>query len=97
MSDPQELPAPTAREPGPDPKTLSMAAGLMAAEEDWAVFRRFDEFNLINLLMLQDEIQKLGKEFKDSCWERSDNASAADSIWYTPPNPLASGKTRDHA
>ncbi|KAF4456276.1 putative beta-glucosidase [Fusarium austroafricanum] len=91
MLDPQEPLAPTAREPGPDPKTLSMAAGLMAAEEDWTVFRRFDEFNLINLLMLQDEIQKLGKEFKDSCWERSDNTSAADSLWYTPPNPLASG------
>lgn len=62
----------------------------MAAEEDWTVFRRFDEFNLVNLLMLQDEIQKLGKDFKDSCREHGDDAAAANSAWYAPPNALTS-------
>lgn len=90
MSDPQGPPDPAAQDPEPDPKTLSLAAALMAVEEDWTVFRRFDEFNLLNLLMLQDEIQKLTKEFKESCPERSDNGAAADSAWYTPSYPLAS-------
>ncbi|KAF4462493.1 hypothetical protein FALBO_10697 [Fusarium albosuccineum] len=61
MSDPQGPPGPTGRDPGPDPKSMSVAAALMAVEEGWTVFRRFDEFNLLNLLILQDEIQKLSK------------------------------------
>ena len=49
---------------GLDPRVLSGAAALMAGRGEWAIFRRFDEFNLLNLLILQDEIQKLTSQLK---------------------------------
>ncbi|KAF5007202.1 hypothetical protein FDECE_6464 [Fusarium decemcellulare] len=90
MSDLQGPPDPTGRDPGPDPKSMSVVASLMAKEEGWTVFRRFDEFNLLNLLMLQDEILKLSKEFEEWCESYSDKTTTADSAWYTPSNIFAS-------
>ncbi|KLU90332.1 hypothetical protein MAPG_09295 [Magnaporthiopsis poae ATCC 64411] len=70
-------------QPAADPEHLSAVARLMAKEEDWAIFRRFDELNLLNLLMLQEGIQELANQLAElrpstPC----DDAAGADS-WYT--------------
>lgn len=80
-------PLPT--ESGLDPRVLSGPAALMAGEESWTIFRRFDEFNLLNLLILQDEIQNLTSEFKKLCSQATDNAEGDHRAWYMLSHPLA--------
>jgi hypothetical protein len=80
-----------------DPQLLAMPAALMAAEEDLTIFRRFDEINILNLLILQHETKELVKAFKQLCPETTDQ-HPADLVWYLPLNPLAGrnpSSTRD--
>jgi hypothetical protein len=74
----------------PDPWSLAPAASLLAADEELTVFRKFDEFNILSLLILQDEIQKLEDELKTLCTANSDEQSTEEAAWYTPMYPLAS-------
>ncbi|KAH6635825.1 hypothetical protein F5144DRAFT_158796 [Chaetomium tenue] len=75
---------------GPDPRVLSAPATLMAEEEDWAIFRRFNEFNLLNLLVLQDEVQKLTDQFKQLYPQTTAPGDGSPNAWYMPAHPLAS-------
>ncbi|KAG7290325.1 hypothetical protein NEMBOFW57_000325 [Staphylotrichum longicolle] len=61
----------------------------MAGEENWTIFRRFDEFNLLNLLILQGEIQNLTSVFKKLCSQATDNAEGDPRAWYMLLQPLA--------
>ncbi|KAK3295251.1 uncharacterized protein B0H64DRAFT_143298 [Chaetomium fimeti] len=74
---------------GRDPRVLSAPAALMAGEEDWAIFRRFDEFNLLNLLILQDEVQKLTTQLKQLYPQTTDHADGDAKAWYMLAHPLA--------
>ena len=42
-------------------------AALMGKEKDIAIFRRFDDLNILSLLSLQAEIVQLEKEFQIEC------------------------------
>ncbi len=55
------------RQPGLDTKALSSFANTLAADENLAIFRRFDEYNLLNFLLLQDEVHKAAAEFRSLC------------------------------
>lgn len=79
-------------QPAADPEHLSAVAGLMAKEEDWAIFRRFDELNLLNLLMLQEGIQELTNQLAE-LRPSTPCDDAADS-WYTLAQPKELAKTR---
>ena len=57
--------------------------------EDWMVFRRFDEYNLLNLLLLQGELQKLTEQLKDLCSKAGAEPSAVETAWYAPPSSSA--------
>lgn len=76
----------------PDPAPLSIVTALMAKEEDWAIFRRFDELNLLNLLILQDEIQALMDQLGELRPSTPGDATADASMWYTPARPIATPK-----
>lgn len=67
-----------------DPKNFSSLAYTMAKDEDITILRRFDELNILNLLMLQDELHGLSESLKDLCWPKQDDP---DGI---PPGYLAS-------
>ena len=71
----------------PDPWVLSGPAAMMADEEECAIFRRFDEFNLLNLLILQDRVQRLSKEFKALFPEKTVDLSLQPP-WYAMSSPL---------
>jgi hypothetical protein len=74
---------------GLDPKVLSAPAALMTAEEDWAIFRRFDEFNLLNLLILQNEVQKLTSQLKQLYPQATEDGNKTPNVWYMLAHPLA--------
>lgn len=74
---------------GLDPRVLSAPAALMAEEEGWAIFRRFDEFNLLNLLILQDEVQKLTDQLKQLYPQTTDHGDRNPNAWYMLAHPLA--------
>ena len=74
---------------GLDPRVLSAPAALMAEEGDWAIFRRFDEFNLLNLLILQDEVQKLTSQLKQLYPQTAEEGNKAPNAWYMLAHPLA--------
>lgn len=61
---------------GLDPKVLRSLALVMTSDENLAIFRRFEEINLLNLLLLQDEIQKLSQELKTKCLDKRGNSEA---------------------
>ena len=63
-----------AEDAGPDPVVLRALATSMSADEDLTIFRRFGEANLLNLLVLQEETQKLFNEFKNLCPEKIERA-----------------------
>jgi hypothetical protein len=73
-----------------DPRVLSGAASLMAGRGEWTIFRRFDEFNLLNLLILQDEIQRLTSQLKKLCAQTTDTVGAGGNpnAWYMLSHPL---------
>lgn len=56
-----------------DPESFSLMAATMARDEQITIFRRFDKLNILNLLMLQDEIQKMSKSFELMCGREHDN------------------------
>lgn len=68
---------------------LTWAAADMASDPDWSIFRRFDELNLLSLLILQEEIQKLTNDLNTSSnWASSDLAEGEEeyktdgkSVW----------------
>jgi hypothetical protein len=88
------------REPGSkirwsDPNTLAPVASLLATNEDWMVFRRFDECNLLNLLILQGELQKLTEQLQELCSKAGAEPSAVETAWYAaPPSSAARGGMR---
>lgn len=47
-------------------RLLQPLATLMSTDEDLSIFRRFDEFSLLHLLVLQDEVETLIKELKNT-------------------------------
>ncbi|TPX11074.1 uncharacterized protein E0L32_007935 [Thyridium curvatum] len=59
-----------------DPEPMMSAAVSMAANEDVTIVRRFDELNILSLLLLQDDINKLSNELKQLCPIRSQNTEA---------------------
>lgn len=81
---------PLSRLDGPDPWVLSGPAAMMADKEERAIFRRFDEFNLLNLLILQDRVQRLSKEFKALFPERTVDPDLHPP-WYAMSSPLGGG------
>jgi hypothetical protein len=95
------MPHPPPRTVELDPWVLSAMATTMADEEEWAIFRRFDEFNLLNLLILQDNVQRLSKEFSTLCPEITAELDP-NPAWYAMSSPLegrnahASQKEEDH-
>lgn len=70
----EELPKaqPTAKNEDSD-LLLSLAA-IMASDEDVTIFRRFEELNVFNLLVLQDEVHRLEVSFKRICQPRHENS-----------------------
>lgn len=44
----------------------------MSIDEDLTIFRRFDEVNMLSLLLLQDEVETLTKELKETIPRTSD-------------------------
>lgn len=64
-----------------DPEPMMSAAVSMAANEDVTIVRRFDELNILSLLLLQDDINKLSNELKQLCPIRSQNTEAPND-WY---------------
>ncbi|KAK0645408.1 hypothetical protein B0T16DRAFT_139687 [Cercophora newfieldiana] len=75
-------------QPVADPMALSALAGLMTAKEDCAIFRRFDELNLLNLLILQDEIRKLTDRFNELRSQTTTDTGVVVDAWYMPAQPL---------
>jgi len=75
-----------------DPAALSSVAALMSTEEDWTIFRRFDEFHILNLLTLQDEIQSLGEEVQKLHPQMVQDVIPDPDAWYTSAHPLANRK-----
>lgn len=65
------------------PDFLYLAA-IMAGDEDVTIFRRFDELNVLNLLVLQDELHSLNEQLMNWCQPRHDNSQEI------PQNYLAS-------
>jgi hypothetical protein len=49
------------------PKGYPRLARLMGRSNDVAIFRKYDEFNMLNLLSLQAELAALRKEYWDQC------------------------------
>jgi hypothetical protein len=78
-----------------DPRFLSAPAALMAEEGDRAIFRRFDEINLLNLLILQDEVQKLTNQLKQLSphTQTADDGNKAPNAWHMLAHPLATNNT----
>ncbi|KAL8389073.1 hypothetical protein RB595_008810 [Gaeumannomyces hyphopodioides] len=74
-------------QPAADPEHLSAVAGLMAKEEDWAIFRRFDELNLLNLLILQEGIQDLTNQLARLRSSTPCDGAADANSWYTLAQP----------
>lgn len=82
-------PEPSSKIRWSDPNTLASVASLLATNEDWMVFRRFDEYNLLNLLILQGELQKLTEQLKDLCSKAGAEPSAVETAWYAAPSSSA--------
>jgi hypothetical protein len=80
-------PPPRTAEHELDPWVLSAMAATMADEEEGAIFRRFDDFNLLNLLILQDNVQRLSKEFSTLCPEMTADPDP-NPAWYAMSLPL---------
>jgi len=49
------------------PNGYPRLAALMGKEKDVAIFRRFDDLNILSLLALQAEIIDLEKDFRREC------------------------------
>lgn len=81
MSDEVAKSQPPAKNGFPD--FLSLAA-MMAGDEDVTIFSRFDELNIFNLLVLQEEIHVLSKSFQTMCQPRHNDSEE------TPQGCLAS-------
>lgn len=77
-----------------DPWVLSATATKMADEEEWAIFRRFDDLNLLNLLILQDRVQRLSKQFNALYPEKTPDFDP-NPAWYAMSLPL--GGVNAHA
>lgn len=56
-----------------DPKDFSFLASTMADKEDATILRRFDELNILNVLVLQNEIQGLSGLLKRSFRPKKDD------------------------
>lgn len=67
-----------------DPQQFSPLAAAMSADENITIFRQFEELNILNLLVLQDEIYKLNESFRLLCPKTNDNTDTV------PPGYLAS-------
>ncbi|KAJ2897695.1 hypothetical protein MKZ38_004472 [Zalerion maritima] len=87
MSQPDDI-NPTSGDDGPDPSVLMIPAALMSGEEDWTIFRRFDDINILNLLILQEEVQQISKGFKALCSQRKKKPDS-NPAWYMPAYPLS--------
>ena len=74
-------------QPTADSEPLSAIAALMVKEEDWAIFRRFDKFNLLNLLILQDEIQELTDQLEELRPSTPGDSAADANMWYMLARP----------
>lgn len=71
----------------------------MCTKQELAIFRRFDEIHLLNLLVLQDEIDQLSQELKKHEPPIDDVAAPpAVPLWYSLPRPIASHRqgVEDH-
>lgn len=60
-------------------RLLQPLATLMGTDEDLTIFRRFDEVNILRLLLLQDEVEALTKEFKETLLKMSKRPTLATS------------------
>lgn len=60
-------------------RLLQPLATLMGKDEDLTIFRRFDEVNVLRLLLLQEEVETLTKEFKETLLKTSKRQTPATS------------------
>jgi len=71
--------------------SMSSIARLMDRSEELVILRRFDELHLLNLLMMQDEIDQLLREFSECEPAIEDEPSSlAVPLWYSLPRPAVS-------
>jgi hypothetical protein len=66
------------------PQGYHRLASLMSIDTSIAIFRRFDEINMLNLLSLQAEIFELQTNFRLECYldDTSDDPSKRDFLTY---------------
>jgi hypothetical protein len=73
-----------------DPKPFRSLAHGMAEDDNLVIFRRFQDLNLINLLVIHDELQKLYQKFKENCSKEDEASATFQAAYYlgmtaTPP------------
>ncbi len=64
------------------PQGYPRLAGIMTRDKSTAIFRRFDDLTLLNLLSLQAEIVDLQKHFRLQC-ELDDNSKVGNEKEYS--------------
>jgi hypothetical protein len=76
-------------QPAADPAPMFVVAAMMAKDEERAILRRFDEWNLLNLLMLQADIQESADKLRELSPSAPTDSTADSGMWYTLVRPNA--------
>jgi hypothetical protein len=72
---------------GLDPKVFETLALDMVKEEELAIFRRFEQINILDLLLLQMEVQQAAQDLATECLGKDSNDETlndtfAPSLWF---------------